>query len=369
MNRLRIFLSILFCMSCLITGCLDSIDFEQPDTINDRIAIQGKLVKGSPSFVQVTIRRVFDFKAAPRLISARAVTLSDELGNTISLSTRAEGIFFKEIQADDPNIKIDFDKSYKIIVEIFDGQIFESTLETILPTPTPTELKVKRIQKDIIGPTGEIITRDNFVGFTIDTPLEVSPGLGNVKLLWELEATYKITDTPETHGRSECAATRIDAQNKVCYASFSPATNFIPLDGTQLSVNAISDLIIYETIISSIFSEGYYLNVFQQSLTDETFEYWSQVKNVTDRIGNIFEAPAGKVKSNITNTSNPAGETFGYFYATEEKVIRVFVDSILVDMPRISCPGMLSTTGQAPRECCDCLTLENATTEKPIWWE
>jgi len=369
MNRLPIFLVGLICISCLTIGCLDSIDFERPDTIKDGIAIQGKLVKGSPSFVRVTIRKVFDFRTAPRFISARAVTLSDEAGNTIALNSRAEGVFFKEIQEDDPTIKIDFDKSYKIRVEVFDDRIFESSLQSILPTPTPSELKVKRVKKNIVDGTGELVSRDDFVGFTIDTPLAVGSNTENVKLVWELEANYKITDSPETHGRASCAVTMIERQNKVCYASFSPVTNFVPLDGTQLNVDAISAFLLYETIITSIFSEGYYLSVFQQSVTDEVFDYWSQVNKITNRIGSIFEAPAGKIASNITNIANPEEETFGYFYATEEKTIRIFVDSSFVDNPRISCPGMLSLTGQAPRECCNCLTLENATTEKPIWWE
>lgn len=367
-NPFLFLLSGLFCLSILITGCLDSITFEQPETISDGLAIQGKLVKGSPSFINVTLKQVLDFNSAPRLINARAVTLFDESGNSIALDTRAEGIFFKTIPDNDPDITIDFGKSYRIRVETFDNRTFESATESILPAPTPTSLKAERIEKAALNAVGDLVTRDDFIGFSIDTPLEISPGSGNVRLIWELEGIYQLTDTPETHGSRACRGTRIDELNKSCFISVSPSTNFIPLDGTELSVNSITDFMLYDIPISPILSEGYYLRVFQQSVTDDAFEYWSQVNQVAARTGSLFEAPAGRVKSNITNVNDPEEETFGYFYATEEREIRVFVDPSLAGNPALTCPGALNQGGAAPSNCCDCLTVANSSTERPSWW-
>lgn len=367
-NPLLFLAGSLFCLSILIGGCLDRIDFNRPETISDGVAIQGKLVKGSPSFINVTLKQVLDFQSAPRLINARAVTLFDESGNSLALDTRAEGVFFKTIFDNDPNMTIDFGKSYKIKVETFDNRTFESALETILPVPTPTALNAKRIQKETVNAVGEVVVSNDFIGFTLDTPLEVNPGAGNVKLVWELEGVYQITDSPETHGSRACRGTRIEEFNKSCYVSVSPSDNFLPLDGTTLNVNAISDFALYNLPISPIFSEGYYLRVFQQSVTDDAFEYWSQVNKVASRSGSLFEASVGKVKSNITNVNEPEKETFGYFYATEEKEIRVFVAPELAESPRLPCPGALNQGGAAPSNCCNCLTIANSTAERPIWW-
>ena len=125
---------------------------------------------------------------------------------------------------------------------------------------------------------------------------------------------------------------------------------------------------LYDIPISPILSEGYYLRVFQQSVTDDAFEYWSQVNQVASRTGSLFEAPAGRVKSNITNVNDPEEETFGYFYATEEREIRVFVEPSLAGNPSITCPGALNQGGGAPSNCCNCLTVANSTTERPSWW-
>jgi len=338
----------IFCLSIFISACVDKIDFVRPETIEDGIAIQGKLLKGSPSFISVSIQKTLDFKSSTRFINASSVTLLDTEGNAIDLDSRVEGIFFKDILDNDPNISIEFGKSYKIRVETFDNRVFESAFEALLPVPTPTNLTVKRITKKSLNPKGEVISNDNFLSFEIETPLEATPNSGKTKLLWELEGTYKISDTPELYDEETCIriGNMYDGVKRTCYLNISPTENFISLDGTKLSVSKISESI-YEPLISSTFSEGYYLSVFQQSLTDKAFEYWSQVSKVLVREGNIFEAPAGKIVTNIKNLTNPEEESFGYFYATEAKNIRVFVSPELAGNPSDFCPRMLNLIGQA----------------------
>lgn len=67
----------LFLLGCLFlvwAGCLDKIEFDRPDTIDSGIAIQGKLVKGSPSTIRVSIRKVFNFKEAKRLLNVASLS-------------------------------------------------------------------------------------------------------------------------------------------------------------------------------------------------------------------------------------------------------------------------------------------------------
>ena len=55
----------LFLVACFFlawAGCLDKIEFERPETIDNGIAIQGKLVKGNPNSIRVSIQNLFNFK-------------------------------------------------------------------------------------------------------------------------------------------------------------------------------------------------------------------------------------------------------------------------------------------------------------------
>lgn len=349
-------------------SCLDEINFDRPTTIENGLAIQGKLVKGNPSFVRVTVRKIFDFSDNARLINVKSATLTDEDGNSLDLDSRQEGVFIEEIPDDHPDIKIEYGKSYKLKVETFDNRIYESSLEELLPVPAPTDLKVKRIVKEGVDGLGNIVDRE-FLAFTIDTPLSLSEEGNNVKLLWELEATYKLSDTPENYTFRNCFPVRVtNLTNKTCYITSSPVQNFVPLDGRTINQKFIEGQTLYETIITSLFAEGYYFTAFQQSMSNSAFEYWSQVNQVLSRTGDLFEPPAGKVTTNFVNVNDPNDDIFGYFYATEEKLIRVYVSPESVGNPPVVCPAPLTEDGRADTNCCDCRTAGNADTERPDWW-
>ena len=360
--------SILACMLFVLPSCLDDIEFDRPATIENGIAIQGKLVKGDPSFIRVTLRRIFDFSENARLINARSVILSDEEGNSIELDSRQEGVFFEEIPPDNPDIQIEFGKSYKIRVETFDGRTYESSLDRLLPVPTPRDLRVEMVTKEGLDALGRIVDRE-FIAFSLDTPLRLSEAEENVKLLWELEATYRLSDTPELYTNRNCFPTRVNnVDNKTCYVTSSPITNFIPVDGETINSSSLDNFTLYETIPSSLFAEGYFLTVLQQSVSIPAFEYWSQVNQVLSRTGDLFEPPVGKVTTNFVNVNDPNDDVFGYFYATEEKPIRIFVSPEFAGNVATSCPAPLTEDGRADNTCCDCLTAGDTSTERPIWW-
>lgn len=367
----RTFLTLIAGLICLLLAtpsCLDEINFDRPDTISNGLAIQGKLVKGNPSFIRVTVRKIFDFSENARLINVKAVTLTDESGNSLDLDSRQEGVFIEEIADDNPDIQIDYGKSYKIKVETFDNRVFESSLEDLLPVTTPTDLNVNMITKEGVDGLGNIVNRD-FLAFTIDTPISLSEEGDNIKLLWELEATYKLSDTPENYSNRSCWPIRINNRtNKTCYITSSPVSNFVPLDGPAISGNNIQNHTLLETGITSLFAEGYYLTAFQQSMSIPAFEYWSQVNEVLSRTGDLFEPPAGKVTTNFTNINDPKDEIFGYFYATEQKLIRVFVSPEFIGNPQQTCPAPLTEDGRADNTCCDCMTAGDADTQRPTWW-
>lgn len=317
----------------VLFGCVDKIDFERPVTIQNGIAILGKLTKGNPSRIRVTIRKVFNFNERDRLLNVKLVELIDEQGNEHALSSSREGVYDQTL----PNFPIDYGVGYKIRVSTFDNRIFESTLESILPVPTPKQLRgqiEERSRPNAIG------GKEYFpvVAFNIDTPIKDSIKETNSRLLWEVTGTYKLTDD----------------SGQICYVNFSPFQNYIPLDGTTSNATSVNNVSVYETIPTAIFAQGFYLSVLQQSLSETAFNYWSQVSIISNRTGDLFEPPVGNISSNFINTSNSEEEVFGYFYATEEKIIRTYISPAVAGYPERSCP-------------CDCSALD-ASSSKPTWW-
>ena len=318
-------------------GCIDKIEFDRPDTIDNGIAIQGKLVKGSPNTIRVSIRDVFNFKEADNLLNVQSVALINELGQELLLDSRREGLY-EQVLTDFP---IEYEIGYKIQVNTFDNRIFESSYEHILPTPSPTKLIgqfEKRERVNVIGDIEEI----DLIAFKLDTPLKNNEEDANSRMLWELGITYKVTDD----------------RGLPCYVDISPFRNHVPFDGTTSSANLIKDISLFETLPNGLFSGGYYLSVFQQSLTETAFDYWSQANVIINRSGSFLEPPVGNIASNLTNITNPEEKVFGFFYAVEEKVIRTFISPAFAGFPTQPC---------AP-DLCNCFFLEGSA-DKPDWWE
>jgi hypothetical protein len=95
------------------------------------------------------------------------------------------------------------------------------------------------------------------------------------------------------------------------------------------------------------------------------WHYWEQIGQVVNRTGGVFEAPAGKVKGNFRNVDDENEEVFGYFYATEEAVVRYKVG------PGISyLPHLCSPLGPPQNPYCgNCLAHPRSSLDKPDYWE
>ena len=342
------------CLSLILIGlsaCLERIDFARPDSIKNGIAIQGKLTKDNPSKVEVSIRKIFDFESNPRFLPAKSVHIIDENNKELELITRATGKYNLEIPNDHPFFKVEYEKGYKIRVVNADGRVFESHFDSIFPVPKPRKLRVKVTPVTVQGRAG-IITQREQLSFFIDTPLSLPGNSSFSRILWEFDGVYQLTDFGSRITNSE---------PKTCYIYSPPVRNYITSNPKSLVIDSLG-FKLYETSFTSLFAEGYYLEVLQQGLSEAAYDYWSQVNLVVNRTGDVFQEPAGKVNSNIKNIEDPTDEVFGYFYATEAEVIRVYVSPEMAKFPLSEC------TGSVANYCFDCLLLDRSTDIKPDWW-
>lgn len=367
-TKTSIYLLCLWTLSISFWTCIDAIDFAQPATFQNAISIQGKLNKGNPSRVEVQISEVFNFSEVPRLIDALYVELIDDRGNKVALESKIQGIYKLDLGANQP-VEVAYGAGYQIKVALNNGEIYESAFDTLYPVTTATKLSIQKTQK---VKTNTLGVRDtvNFVAFNTSTTFPVYNNQ-KVNLLWELESTFKLTDSPIFYSSCprDCQPTNLDKIPKTCFVTFSPVQNYKTLNARSLSGAAVMDFNILTADASSfIFSEGFYLTVLQQSLSEDAYEYWSIVAQLTNRSGTIFEAPAGRVSSNIRNINEAKTSVFGYFYATESSTQRIYVPPTFEVTAKPVCPVLPNPDGSGPGNCCDCLCEPNSSTERPVWW-
>ncbi len=352
-------------IAVLITyGCLDRIDFKVQGKEREAIVIQGKLEHGSPSRVEATITKLFDFTASSVTpIEVRSCVLMDEAGNTKPLLRTGRNTYEAIIPEDDPDIAIAFGKGYMMKVEAFDGRKFESSIEPLYDVPEPSDLRIEYYDRN-----NGVGSERTWIRLLLSTPIKFNDG-SPAKLKWDIEEVAKITDSPISR----------DVTNPVspstCYVTTSLTTRKVALiDGEEFSGEQLVELTISETPLKVYYAEGTYFNVYQEGLSPDAYKYWEDIADIITRTGSMFDPPAGKLATNFKNTIEPIDdEVFGFFYASSQKVIRIFIPPDPFGNAIKYCPPTVE--GQNPERicnyppvCCDCAALPNSTIERPAWW-
>ncbi|MEZ4994834.1 MAG: DUF4249 family protein [Saprospiraceae bacterium] len=346
-----------------LAGCLDEIELETPAANQESLVIQGKLIVGDPAHVEVKVSKLFTFTAdGKQPVNARKVVLIDEDQREIELEDRGLGNYSIDIPANYPSFSIDLEKPYYIRVETFDGRTFESAPEQGLPVPKIAAVNYQLVTREVIDLLGKPVDVD-FVRYSVDTPLSTDAAGRNIRLGWEYFHTFKVRDTPISSNTTP----------KTCYITQNlNIAEIRVVDASVLTADTLRDYEIYETNFMRVFGEGLYFTTVQESLTETAYEFFTQVAENTGRTGSMFEAPPGKVVSNIRNINDENDEAFGFFYVTEQDTLRTYVDTLLIGDPSHFCPppGGLTREDGSCREpiCCNCLSVPQSTIFKPGYW-
>ena len=348
------------------SSCLDEIILEDSVDLEENIAIQGSLVKGEPSKVDVFVSRLSNLTGVnlPKAILDAEVFIIDENGMELMLNNINSGFYELEIPANDPFI-VDINKTYQLKVVLVDGKTYESTFEMLLPVPKISSLGLKIVEREVTNTVTGQVTLQDWLQFNVNTPLVVAGNPTKSQMIWELVGTYQLTDTPTI----SCRPTSNFPDPKVCYITEKiNLDKVVTFDGTRFTTDAITEFPVFEGSINFRFTQGYFMTFLQSSLTTDAHEYWTSVNDILQRSGSLFEAPAGKIESNFKNINDAEEEVFGYFYASEQDTARIFVDPVFVGNPASSCPIEFDPLSP-PSHCCNCLTLDNSTGIKPDWWQ
>ncbi len=350
---------ILLLLILLAFACLDEIDLAVDQGFDETIAIEGRIVKGNPSRVLVGISRLFDFAPDSRkaLVVLEAI-IRDSKGNELPLELSDRGRYSAEIPEDHPTFKVTHFESYQIDIRMANGKRYVSDLEPLLPVPAIENIRAIRTSGLIPDDAQDYIPAD-FISFELTTPLSNPQQEEKVRLRWEFEHTFAVTDNP---------LPSTPPFRKTCYITqktglFHPQS----LDANTLATDRLDNYSLHEEIINHHFAEGYVLHVYQESLSSGAHQYWEEVESILGRSGNMFEAAPGRLQTNIRNPEEEDNNITGYFYATEIDTFRIYVSPAFAEFPDTLCIPLPEMVLE-PHICLDCLVEPRSTMNKPSFW-
>jgi len=356
-----------------MSSCLDEIELDVPRGESEAVVVEGRLIKGNPSSISVSVQRIFAFDGTSSVLKINNVDLFTESGSVIDLVKDADGEFSQVFDDNNP-LEILSTERYKLRVELFDGRVVESDFQEIQTTNAEDQLSLSIQPRQIFSEDrGEFVTREKVI---VDLQSQISNIQSDPKRYrWTVERTFKLTDSPDAYLIRDPNDRQSFLMPKTCYVTDNVAlTSSVLFDGnTSDKDNFMFEEEIFDGTTNDYrYSDTMYLEVVQEALSEGAFNYFDQIAKVLSRTGSMFEPPAGQITSNFTNIDNPEDDIFGYFYVTEQQRTRILVTPDMVGNPAPLCPAPTGEgwrPGQCPfLDCCDCLALPSSSLSPPDFW-
>jgi len=284
-----------------LSACLDPIQFDEPELNDNSLIVDGVFTTGK----QVHSLRL----SRPSALSSGVifpvenaeVSLFDESGNQFLYRSRGDGLY----QLAEATPQGEVGKAYHIEIELIDGKRYQSKPQIMPPLVKADSVYFKFEPEETLTTDGTIIKK-TVLNVFIDTPLP--PTEGSIQLKWLVDEVYSFT---------EISCGPLDP---VLTCFFHQVTDIQSIliqssEGTNATRFDKRKLVTKRNLVDAgmEFRGKHYFSVNQFSITKEAFDYWENLRQVTQVAGTIFDPPPAKVRGNVFNVEKPDEIVLGFF--------------------------------------------------------
>jgi hypothetical protein len=337
----------------LVASCVTEF---QPDRVSipPSLVVEG-IITDQPGPYQVKLTRTADFSytSLNLLETGATVTISDDQGHQELLKEQSPGGIYLT-----SSMQGVAGRTYKVTIKTRTGEQYESAPELLKAGPPIDRLYSEYRYDRSESNNGKANGWDVYV----DTK---DPETTGDFYRWEW-THYEFTDV--------CQTITVKGQNAV--SGLPCCTNCWDITRCYINcINIISDVAINGNTISRQFiqripynaSTRYYLEVTQQRLSKNLYEFFKTTQQQVINTGGLFDAAPGSISGNLHSTTNADTKVYGYFGAVGTAVSHILVDrSNAVGAP-VPTSDLVILDPLAP--CVVCANNQYRTPIKPRWWD
>tara|TARA_B110000046_G_scaffold214_1_gene297 strand:- start:1628 stop:2764 length:1137 start_codon:yes stop_codon:yes gene_type:complete len=295
------FILMLLCLtSCVEPFILDSNDSEELLVVEGIVSNQP-----GPYVVNLSLSSPID-EIKYRPLSDCEVYIEDEYSNSYSLQEIESGTY----KSDNSAFVGVVGQSYRLIVQIPDGETYESDWERILKP-----VKIKDIKEEVseVEVPNAIWPRHGYQ-FYVEAE---STNEDTVNLLWKVDATYEYrADFQIDFYYDGSIKPFLDPDIYfVCYKTYTIPDIFVYRSSSQEGGNITNQALHFEDTHTRALTFKYALNVYQLRIGNRAFKYWNELAVIKAMTGQFFDRQPFQIKGNMRNRNKPEEEVLGYFMA------------------------------------------------------
>ena len=281
-------------------------------------------------------------------ISGANVGIRDGAGNFFAFEESSEnpGVYERLMAGE-------VGQSYQLEISLPDGREIRSKT---IKMPRSNELRgidYEQIERTFINSAGNVST-------TVELILNIDSDLDALKrpfFRWRIGGQY------EFHENYPMALS-----TKWCYISETLDFNQLELlDAREIEGNELRKKKIFSMPLDSRFAWQYCFHIQQFSMSEEEYIYWSNIQEILNTGGSLFDPPPGTVKGNLFNPADENDQILGFFSVASVSYKRYFANPDILNRfidPKCSA---IPFRPQFP-ECRDCSTVLGSELEKPDYW-
>ena len=361
----------------LTQGCIDPYYPEINDKQNS-IIIDGTLTD-KEGYHYIHVSRSVPYESLENTpIQNCTVEVIDDSGNAIHFYESEPGLYEQWIDQD----FLETGRKYKLRV-LSAGSKYESRYETMLPCPPVNNVYWEIEKKETADPENPIY------GIQFYTDLVTQSGDAK-NYRWELEETWEYHSEYliRIYWNGKEMITLPTGTDSLFFCWDSGSIHEIYTSTIKnITGDTLSRILLkYISNETSRLTVKYSLLIKQYALSDTAYEYWNQLKKLSQETGGLYETQPPQIRGNIFNTRDDYETVLGYFNVSGISEKRIFVSEkfnffsenfycvpfVPQWVPLLSLPVYFIWDDYvlkvANRECFDC-TLSGGITDKPDFWE
>jgi hypothetical protein len=326
-----------------LSGCIDPIELNvgAPER---RLVVEGLVTEGDGPH-EVRLRRSGAFTQgadAIRLPVPNAVVrITSDEGASVTLTETGGGQYVAPVGAlyGRPGV------TYTLHIRLPDGTIYTSEPETMRRAADIAEISAELVQaNEVIG--GVLVQQPRIVLLVDGQPVQDE----TMYPRWSWRGVYHT----------------FNCQGMVCRSCYIPARGVSNIQLAEVPLAPGTAAVRQTAALFPLPAEGekfvhnFYIEVEQQALTPEAFNFWSRIRQTRDQVGSLFDPPPDAIIGNVAQEDDRTEYALGYF--TVAATTRQSTCLRLTDFPERpshqydgafsgACPGFPSPPPEFQQSC------------------
>jgi hypothetical protein len=244
----------------------------------------------------------------PEMVSGAIVTISDDLGHTITLTEKSTGVY----KTDSLSFRGETSRTYTLYIKTKEGVEYKSAPCFMYPQQDIDSIYFEKDQ--------EIINGESQDGIRIYLD---SKGESDCKYYrWSYEEWWKLSvpDPQRYDYYNDSTIIPQEKPNQICWGN--KKSDEIIIESTETGISnrfGKKPLLFVASEKSTRLLVQYFVKIRQYSISREEYKFWDQMNQINESGGDIFDKQPFQINSNVHNINKVNEQVLGYFQVSSVK--------------------------------------------------